>query len=176
MTAYKYARVEWERRFLLEVFPSEQRVTKVRRLVDRYIEGTTLRLREQRSDDGEVEFKLTQKIAEKSSSARQGLVTSMYLSQGEFGVLAKLPAKSLSKSRHSIPPFGVDVFEGELSGLILAEAEFESGSAASSLTLPPFPLCEVSEDSRFTGGRLVTTSGEELRGWLQEYGIRLLTG
>jgi len=171
----KYARVEWERRFLLAEFPRGAGLTRVRRIVDRYIDGTTLRLRQAVDDDGPALFKLTQKLAESGSGAKQGLITSMYLTQNEFAVLTRLPAKMLTKTRHSIPPFGIDVFEGGLSGLILAEAEFDSASAASALTLPSFLLGEVSEDSRFTGGRLVTASREELREWLREFGIPLGT-
>jgi CYTH domain-containing protein len=69
----------------------------------------------------------------------------MYLSEDEFGVLAKLPAKALTKARHSVPPFGIDAFEDRLSGLVLAEAEFSSGAEASELTLPSFIVQEVTD-------------------------------
>ena len=36
----KYTRVEWERRFLLEQFPSGADIMRSRRIVDRYIDGT----------------------------------------------------------------------------------------------------------------------------------------
>src|SRR3974390_2611150 len=127
---HKYARVEWERSFLLDSFPRRAVVTRVRLIEDRYIEGTTLRLRRQRDDDGQTVFKLTQKLADTAVGARQGLVTSMYLTATEFAVLANLPARVLIKSRHSVPPFGIDVFDGVLSGLVLAEAEFHSAVEA----------------------------------------------
>src|SRR5258708_33410870 len=109
---HKYARIEWERRFLLDRFPGEALVTRVRRLSDRYIEGTTLRLRQQSDSDGQMAFKLTQKLGDNAKGARQGLITSMYLTKDEFDVLAKMPAKLHRKTRHSVPPFEVDVFEG----------------------------------------------------------------
>jgi CYTH domain-containing protein len=65
-----------------------------------------------------------------------------------------------------------DVFEDRLAGLVIAEAEFDSAADAASLALPPFILHEVSEDDRFTGGRLCEATREELRAWLFEYGIR----
>ena len=88
-------------------------------------------------------------------------------------MLAQLPAKSLSKTRHSVPPFGIDVFEGTLEGLILAEAEFDSPAEAAALTLPAFILQEVTADDRFTGGQLVHASRWEVETWLVEYGITL---
>ena len=166
----KYARVEWERRFLLDHFPSEASVTQIRRITDRYIEGTTLRLRQQSDGDSQV-FKLTQKLARRMVQA-QGLITTMYLTKEEFGVLSKLPARTLTKTRHSAPPFGIDVFEGELSGLVLAEAEFDSAAEASALALPSFILREVSDDSRFRGGSLVAVSRKELESWLAECGVK----
>jgi CYTH domain-containing protein len=170
---HKYARIERERRFLLAQFPQDAEVVRVRRITDRYVDGTRLCLREQSDDDGPPTFKLTQKIAEPSSGARQGLITTIYLSHDEFRALAQLPARKLSKTRYSVPPFGIDVFEDELAGLLIAEAEFESGEAADALKVPPFIGREVSEDIRFTGGRLVCASRPDIRIWLSEYGIRL---
>jgi CYTH domain-containing protein len=169
----KYARVEWERRFLLSSFPGGETVTRIRRICDRYIDGTTLRLRQQSDGDGQTVFKLTQKLPGGTARGQQGLITSIYLNREEFDVLATLPAKKLTKVRHSVPPFGIDVFEGELQGLVLAEAEFNSGAEASALALPSFIVAEVSDDRRFTGGSLVTASREKLGKLLAELGVRL---
>lgn len=169
---YKYARVEHERRFLLERFPTVN-VVRIRRITDCYIEGTTLRLREQSEEGGPTIFKLTQKVPAPATGAQEGLITSMYLTKDEFCVLAQLSAKKLRKTRHSVPPFGIDVFEGTLEGLLLGEAEFDSATAADALTLPSFIGAEVSGDNRFTGGRLVCASRQDIQAWLLEYGIRL---
>ncbi len=169
----KYGRIEWERRFLLERFPRGAIITRVRHIRDSYIEGTSLRLRQQTDSDGQTVFKLTQKLGDKAQRVRQGLITSMYLTDAEFSVLAKLPAKILTKTRHSMPPFGIDVFDGVLSGLVMAEAEFNSAAEAAALALPSFVNHEVTDDPRFTGGRLVTVSRQELESWLAQHGIEL---
>jgi CYTH domain-containing protein len=169
----KDARIERERRFLLQHFPSNADVVRVRRVSDRYIDGTTLRLRELREDGQPSVFKLTQKIPARASGAQQGWITTMHLTKEEFSVLAQLPAQQLSKSRYSVPPFGIDVFEGALQGLVLAEAEFDSAVAAGALVTPSFLLREVSDDDRFAGGRLVRASREEIQVWLSEHGIEL---
>jgi CYTH domain-containing protein len=167
----KYARIERERRFLLREFPSDVEIVRTRRITDRYIDGTTLRLRELRGDNEPSVFKLTQKIPARASGAQQGWITTMLLTEEQFGVLAQLPARVLSKIRYSVPPFGIDVFEGTLEGLILAEAEFDSAAATEAFVLPSFLLREVSDDDRFTGGRLARASHEEMRAWLLELGI-----
>lgn len=170
---HKYARIERERRFLLDQFPDNANAVRVRRITDRYIDGTTLRLRKQSDDGGPAIFKLTQKVPVQSSGAQQGFITTMYLTEKEFSVLAQLSAKTLSKTRYSVPPFGVDVFEGELQGLVLAEAEFDSAADANALAIPSFIRHEVSADIRFTGGQLVCASRQHIQAWLLEYGIRL---
>jgi CYTH domain-containing protein len=97
----------------------------------------------------------------------------MYLTKDEFCLLAQIPSKKLSKTRYSIPPFGIDIFEGPLQGLILAEAEFDSAEVADALRIPSFVAGEVTTDDRFTGGRLVQSSRQDLKTWLLEYGIAL---
>ncbi len=167
----KDSRIERERRFLLPRFPSGIEVVRRRRIADRYIEGTTLRLRESTYDDGLFTYKLTQKIPVRAKGAQQGYITSMYVTQDEFRVLAQLPARTLTKTRYSVPPFGIDVFEGELEGLMLAEVEFDSAEAAEGFVMPSFALAEVTVDERFTGGLLARASREDIYPNLLQYGV-----
>ena len=145
----------------------------MRRIADRYIDGSNMRLRQQSDDENEPVFKLTQKLPTDATGARQGLITTMYLTEDEFQLLANLPAKILRKTRYSVPPFGIDVFEDALTGLVLAEAEFNSAEDASALSLPSFIVREVTEDLRFTGGELVRVSRQELDKLLAEFQIKM---
>ncbi|MGC4054941.1 MAG: hypothetical protein QM757_39370 [Paludibaculum sp.] len=169
---HDYARIERERRFLLNRFPDSD-VTRIRRITDRYIDGTRLRLRQQSDDGGPPTFKLTQKVPAQAAGAQQGLITSMYLTENEFRLLAQLPAATLSKVRYSVPPWGVDILEGPLQGLRLAEAEFDSAAEADALVIPDFIHHEVTADPRFTGGQLARASRSNVENWLADYGITL---
>jgi len=96
--------------------------------------------------------------ADVSPSVR--LLTSIYLSPEEFRLLSALPGERLRKTRHSLGKINgadvfVDVFEGALAGLIMAEAEFESMADMDGYAMPNFAYEEVTEDVRYTGGRLV---------------------
>jgi hypothetical protein len=104
----------------------------------------------------------------------QGLITNTYLSAAEYDLLASLPGEVLSKTRLSVPPLGIDVFNPPLHGLVLAEAEFTTDEAAQSFLLPQGAIAEVTVDARFTGGSLVRTRRHDLLAWLAEYGIKLL--
>jgi CYTH domain-containing protein len=172
-TESKFAKPEWERRFLLKSFPPGAKIHRTRKIVDRYIVGTTLRLRRQIDDEGEIAFKLTQKIPTARVGALQGVITTMYLKEHEFNVLAALAANILAKTRYSVPPFGIDVFDRALNGLILAEAEFTCGDEASALQVPSFAVHEVSTDQRFDGGCLAAASRSEVETWVAEHGLVL---
>lgn len=171
----KYAHVERERRFLLAEAPALSAVTVTRMITDRYLVGTRLRLRHAERSDGGCELKLTQKVPVARPGAVQGLITNTYLSSAEYDLLASLPAAVLSKTRFSVPPLGVDVFDGSLQGLVLAEAEFTTDVEAQSFVPPPECVAEVTDDARFTGGRLVETSRPDLLRWLAEYGLQPAT-
>ncbi|AEW97590.1 MULTISPECIES: CYTH domain-containing protein [Streptomycetaceae] len=168
----KYARVERERRFLLAGPPAPSSVTVTRVITDRYLTGTRLRLRQAVLADGTRELKLTQKVPIPRPGAVQGLITNTYLSQAEYDLMATLPAAVLRKTRLSVPPLGVDVFDGHLRGLVLAEAEFATDEEARAFVPPPQCVAEVTDDARFTGGRLVGASRDDVLGWLAAYGLR----
>lgn len=164
--ALKYALPERERRFLLRALP-DLKATRRTQIEDRYLVGTRLRLRRMTDlGSGAVERKLTQKVPAPDGSP--GLITNTYLSEGEFDLLSSLPAATLSKLRLSVPPFGIDVFGGELEGLILAEVEFDEAERLTAFIPPRWAALEVTRDVRFTGGRLVTTTAGELARLLDE--------
>jgi CYTH domain-containing protein len=167
----KYSRVERDRRFVANGVVDLRGAVAVRRIVDRYITGTRLRLRRMTQlDTGEDWLKLTQKVPSGRPGAVQGWITTAYLNADEYELLAVLPAAALTKTRYSLPPMGVDVFEGELEGLVLMEAEF--GSDDEILTFVPPTSCgaEVTADPRFTGGRLAVATRADLEAWLAEIG------
>ena len=168
----KYARVERERRFLLAGPPTASAVTASRRITDRYLPGTRLRLRRvDYLDSGACEFKFTQKVPAGRPGFVQGLITNTYLSAAEYDLLGSLPAGVLSKTRLSVPPLSIDVFDPPLHGLVLADVEFSTDEAAQSFPLPPAAIAEVTDDARFTGGNLVRARRHDLIVWLAGYGI-----
>src|SRR5262249_14062971 len=121
--------VEHERRWLCRDFPRD-RVTRSERITDLYVTGSQLRLREARQLDGDIAgLRLTRKD---SVDARPHLVTSIYLPEQEFAVLASaLPGTRLTKLRYTLqsPPgmvISVDQFQDELAGLMMVEVEFST--------------------------------------------------
>ena len=160
----KYAILENERRFLVSVLPDLAGLT-YRRIEDRYLEGTRLRLRAMTdSVTGARELKFCKTYGGEDPVSAP--ITNLYLSEAEFAVLAVLPARRITKRRYRLAhggrEFGLDVFEGELAGLALCEAEAESRAAVLALVFPPWAGREVTEDPFFTGGNLCGVSAAEL--------------
>jgi CYTH domain-containing protein len=171
--ANKYAQVERERRFLLASAPAGEPMW-TRTIADRYLDGTRLRLRRMTEPaTGRTEYKLTQKIPFGKAGPACGLITNIYLSRAEYDRLATLPAAVLTKTRHSLPPLGVDVFDPPRRGLIIGEAEFTTDADAEAFVPPGSVVAEVTDDLRFTGGCLVRATRAELLVWLRDYGITL---
>jgi hypothetical protein len=160
--ATKYARVERERRFVLDRVPDGPCVRRAE-MTDLYLVGTRLRLRrtvETTAAATTTVRKLTQKIP--APAGGPGLITTVYLDESEYATLVALPGARLSKMRYSVPPLGVDVFAGALSGLVMAEVEFET--AVEEARFPGFSdsAVEVTLDGRMTGGLAVMDRPELL--------------
>lgn len=169
--ALKYTRHERERRFLLG---RQIDGPCVRRAVitDRYLAGTRIRLRQtvETTTEGTVTVrKLTQKIP--AADGGPGLITTFYVSEAEYEVIRELAAATLTKTRFSVPPFGVDVFGGELAGLVLAEIEFSTDEESAAFPPPLESMAEVTLDGRLTGGHLTRMSRAELLEILEEYSV-----
>jgi CYTH domain-containing protein len=167
----QYAKRERERRFLLAE-PPAGKIERTTTITDRYFLGTRLRLRlmvETRGAASRTYYKLTQKIP--AADGGPGLLSTTYLNEEEFALLSTLPGSVLRKTRYSIPPFGVDVFDSPLDGLILAECEFDDDATMHSFTPPAWILAEVTLDARFGGGRLATLDTSGLVKLLAPFGV-----
>lgn len=153
----KYARVERERRFLVDAVPAIE-PTAERRITDLYLDGTRMRLRLSIATDGTTIRKLTQKVPAPAGAPAgvQGWITNTYLSEAEYDRFAVLPGRWLRKRRLSIGDLGVDLFEGSLAGLILAEAEFTNDADLQAFVAPAWCGREVTTDPKYTGAELVS--------------------
>ena len=172
----KYARLERERRFLLSGLPPGLSAADDHtQIFDNYITGTRLRLRKVRSPAArEWTWKLTQKFAPDPHDFSRALVTNIYLSQYEYEVLSVFEGNELRKNRypyeHEGRAYSVDVFLGDLRGLVLAETDFATDEEMRNFTPPPFAALDVTDDEFFTGASLVNLTTEAIRAELRRRG------
>lgn len=152
----KYAAMERERRWLCAGLP-DLPVLRAEVIEDLYVDNSRLRLRRATPvGGGEPVLRLSKK-ADLAPDRR--LITTLYLTEAEYGLFTGLQGRRLGKTRHYYAAEGatlsVDRFEGPLAGLFLAEAEFDDDAAMAAFPDPDFALREVTADDRYTGGRLV---------------------
>jgi hypothetical protein len=157
----RYAQPEREQRWVLARRPDG--LDRPVSILDLYIPGTRLRLRRMETDT-EVVYKLGQKVRPTPDDPELVRLTNMYLSESEYGSVARLGGAEIRKTRWRwMPgdgPLVVDVFEGPLAGLVLAEVEL--GPDEARRQPPPLVVADVTNDDRFSGGRLAPITPAQL--------------
>ena len=148
----KYAKREFERRFLLRGEPPSLPLQYLS-ILDAYIVDTTLRLRRAVNSDGtNTVYKLTQK---KKDADGQMWITNFYLTEAEAALFRSLPSVTLEKRRYHIERGAVsraiDVVESRPEKIVLLEVE---GDAAADIQESPsgFDIVrEVTHEEEYTG-------------------------
>lgn len=171
----KYARVERERRYLLDGLPEGlTRASPHVQITDNYITGTRLRLRKVREPQtNKWTVKFTQKFAPNSADLSRTIITNIYLTAAESEVLGVFEANEIRKNRYPYEfagrKFTIDMFLGDLFGLVLAETGFDSDEELDSFPPPPFVVADVTQKELFTGGNLsVATFAEVREAWRRQ--------
>ena len=163
----KYTRVEYERRFL--VLPNADWKSDIesysKTYEDKYLRDSRLRLRILTdSDTGRRVLKLNKK--QDSSSPYFRTVGRILLSPAEYRLLDGLEGDRLNKTRYYQSwlgrVFSIDVFGGELEGLVLCETEADGLEELMSAEPPPCVSREVTTDSFFEGGNLCRITRSDL--------------
>jgi CYTH domain-containing protein len=173
----KYARVERERRYLLQDLPEGlTRPDPHVQITDNYITGTRLRLRKVREPrTNKWTVKLTQKFAPDPRDFSRTIVTNIYLNALEVETLGISDANEIRKNRYLFEfegrKWSVDMFLGDLFGLVLAEVSFETDEKLDGFPKPPFAVADVTNIELFTGGRLCELTFEDIREEMITIGI-----
>jgi len=173
----KYARVERERRYLLQDLPEGlSRADHHLQITDNYLTGTRLRLRKVRDPrTNKWVVKFTQKFAPNPNDLSRTTITNTYLNATEAETLAIFEANEIRKNRYHFEfegrQFSVDMFLGDLFGLVLAEVSFDNDDELDNFPLPPFAVADVTNNEIFTGGRLSQLSLADIKDELVRNGL-----
>jgi CYTH domain-containing protein len=165
----KYARIERERRYLLADLPEGlTRADHHLQITDNYLTGTRLRLRKVRDPrTNRWIVKFTQKFAPQPSDLSRTIITNTYLNAIEADTFAVFEANEIRKNRYPFEfngrSFSVDMFLGDLFGLVLAEISFETDAELAAFSKPPFALVDVTNIEMFTGGKLSELTFADIR-------------
>jgi CYTH domain-containing protein len=173
----KYARLERERRYLLQDLPEGMtRADAHVQITDNYITGTRLRIRKVRDPKtNKWTVKFTQKFAPTPDDFSRTLITNIYLNALEAETLAIFEANEIRKNRYPFQcdgrDFSIDMFLGDLFGLVLAEVSFETDEELDTFPKPPFAIADVTNNEVFTGGSLCHLTFEDIRNEVMTSGL-----
>ena len=174
----KYAHIERERRYLLRDLPEGvTRPDPHLQITDNYMTGSRLRLRKVREPrTNKWTVKLTQKFAPNPEDLSRTIITNTYLTALEAEVLSTVfNSNEIRKNRYPFEfegrKFSVDMFLGDLFGLVLAEVSFETDEELDQFPKPAFALVDVTNDELFTGGRLCELTFSEVRAEIGQRGL-----
>jgi CYTH domain-containing protein len=173
----KYARIERERRYLLRDLPEGlTRIDPHRQITDNYITGTRLRIRKVRDPrTNKWTVKFTQKYAPDPNDLSRTVITNTYLNALEAEVMSVFNTNEIRKNRYPFEfegrQFSVDMFLGDLFGLVLAEVSFDTDEELDNFPTPAFALVDVTNEPLFTGGSLCDLSFSDIRAAIAERGL-----
>ena len=173
----KYARVERERRYLLADLPEGlSRADHHLQITDNYLTGTRLRIRKVRDPKtNKWIVKFSQKFAPNPKDFSRTIITNTYLNALEAEMLAVFEANEIRKNHYPFEfdghKFSVDMFIGDLFGLVLAEISFETDQELDNFPKPPWALADVTNNEVFTGGRLCELAFEDIRNEIAQSGL-----
>jgi CYTH domain-containing protein len=173
----KYARIERERRYLLPDLPEGlTRADHHLQITDNYLTGTRLRIRKVRDPrTNKWVIKFTQKFAPDPADLSRTIITNTYLNAIEAETLSIFDANEIRKNRYYFEfeghKFSVDMFLGDLFGLVLAEVSFETDAELDAFPKPPFALADVTNNEIFSGGRLSRLGFADIQSEVQCSGL-----
>ena len=173
----KYARLERERRYLLQDLPEGlTRADHHLQITDNYITGTRLRLRKVRDPrTNKWVVKFTQKVAPNAEDLSRTIITNTYLNATEAETLSVFEANEIRKNRYPFEfegrKFSVDMFLGDLFGLVLAEVSFETDEDMEGFRKPAFAIADVTNNEIFSGGKLSELKFEDIRKEVEQNGL-----
>jgi CYTH domain-containing protein len=128
-------------------------------------------LRIRRTDD---KYELTKKTQIDPNDAGQQREENVILTAEEYDGLSKGAGKVVSKVRYYMPYEGrtaeVDIFKGELEGLIVVEVEFDTVAEKAAFAMPPFCLVDVTQEEGIAGGLLAGKAYADIQDMLNGYG------
>ncbi|HQU83909.1 MAG TPA: hypothetical protein PKY59_12315 [Pyrinomonadaceae bacterium] len=156
----KTYRTELHRVFLLKGLPEPLlKSSSHLQIYDNYLENTRLRLRKMRSPETRIwSYCLQQRFP---LGGKKGIwkIAEIHLNEAEHFEFRSFEGYETRKNRYFLEVnrknMEVDVFLGELDGLILAKVVFEDEKEFEEFEIPPFAVAETTENPFFYGENLV---------------------
>lgn len=169
--------VELELTYLAKTLPDGLADCPSKLIVDVYFPAAdphpTLRLRQ----NGDI-YQITKKLMAGGNDSSHMIEETIPLTAAEFAELSAHGGKRVVKRRYAYDYHGqlaeVDVFQENLTGLVVVDFEFTDRDAQNSFNMPDFCLADVTQDTLIAGGKLAGKSYADIAKGLAGYGYKPL--
>jgi CYTH domain-containing protein len=170
--------IEYELTYLAKLIPEQIKAVKPKTITDYYLPEENcihpkLRLR---ANNGIYE--ITKKEPINSNDSSEQYEHTIALTKQEYNDLTKNLKRVVVKDRYSVVINGyqadVDVFKGELKGLVLIDFEFKSPKEKSNFTPPDVCLADVTQEAFIAGGMLAGKTYNNITNYLNKYNYKKL--
>ncbi len=170
--------IEYEKTYLLKFVPNDLIKTPYKEIVDIYIPQNTehpkLRIRKNGN-----KYEICKKYPVSRADASTQHEFTIPITLAEFEELSgNLHGKRSRKNRYYYKYNNkiaeIDVFQGDLRGLILADFEFESEKEKAKFSQPEFCLADVTQAKFVAGGMIIGKKYQEIAPFLKKYSYKPL--
>lgn len=171
--------IELEKTYLAKFLPEGLLDCEVKELVDIYVPKNvnhpTLRIRKKGN-----KFEITKKTPITTRDASRQTEVTIGLDEAEYTALCDTSGKVVKKTRYFFPYKNqraeIDVFGGELTGLVLVDFEFTSVEQMQAFEMPDFCLVDVTQENFIARGMLCGKKYSDIEEDLIRFGYKKLEG
>lgn len=165
--------LERELTFLIKEIPGDLNQSISKEMIDLYIPGSAEHPKTRIRKQGDS-YEFTKKTPVHEGDASQLLERTVILDEQDFECLQVVDAKRVEKTRYYYARDGyqyeIDVFGGDLQGLVLVDVEFDDVESQQAFVMPDWCLADVTQETFIAGGMLAGKSYDDIGDRLSEFG------
>ncbi len=171
--------IEIEKTFLAKYLPTDLKNFPAKEMLDIYV-GTEMPHPDLRIRKNGDKYEFTRKSPISESDVSVQKETTISLSKNEFDDLSFTRGKKIQKTRYLYKLATgeiaeIDVFGGDLSGLVVVDIEFSSENGKNDFSMPDFCLVEVTQEDFIAGGMLAGKKYADIETSLNKFGYQKIT-
>jgi len=169
--------IELELTYLAKEIPKDLNKFECKRIVDIYFPKSDLDRKIRLRQNGD-KYEITKKYPLKGRDSSVQVEETINLTKEEFEEFLVIEGLRLEKRRYNYNCNGriaeVDVFEGDLKGLVVVDFEFQTEDEMKKFQMPNFCLVEVTQEKFLSGGSLAGKKYEDIEKELNRFEYKKL--
>jgi CYTH domain-containing protein len=166
--------IELEKTYLAKKLPNALKSCEFKEIIDVYLPKTSVHPKIRLRKNGN-EFELTKKEPVNDGDASHQNEQTIVLTETEFNDFNRqLEGKRVRKIRYLYDHNGriaeFDVFQDELTGLVVVDFEFATLDEKENFQMPDFCLCDITQEDFVAGGMICGKSYADIEDNLKKFG------